>query len=253
MKSQIILVLSVFCALTSVIIAQEKGEIIFSNNSAFLNADKLIKGDLFSHSDQISKLSLELTESQKLQAAIRNRKDIVIPFVLNSFVGFGVGSFVQQDNFGGILGLTCDVTGIVGIASGVFVWILGTYYYNIARIQYTSYGDQTNIYKSYDSNGIHFSDDHFIRAVSNAMYTSAEYNQYSLLTSFTMPLVITGAVLLVGSKIFQMIRPVVFAEDYNKKLGESLGVLIAYDIGVKKKYVNHNLEDVYSLNISFKY
>ncbi|AHH07499.1 Hypothetical protein BCD_1433 (plasmid) [Borrelia crocidurae DOU] len=40
-----------------------------------------------------------------------NKKDVLAPFLLNFFFGFGIGSFVQGDITGGLLVLGSEILG----------------------------------------------------------------------------------------------------------------------------------------------
>ena len=83
-----------------------------------LRIDMLINDGLYSNYDEITAESLGLTPEQRYQVFLNNEADAILPFVLNLLVGLGVGSFVQGDIGGGLLGVGLDVGGIAAFTFG---------------------------------------------------------------------------------------------------------------------------------------
>ncbi|ETZ17177.1 hypothetical protein BDCR2A_01898 [Borrelia duttonii CR2A] len=55
-----------------------------------------------------------------------NKKDVLAPFLLNFFFGFGIGSFVQGDITGGLLVLGSEILGLGLVVSGMCLRSPGT-------------------------------------------------------------------------------------------------------------------------------
>ena len=49
-----------------------------------------------------------------------NKKSVLLPFILNSTVGLGLGSFIQGDLLGGISLFSCDALGVGLLAYGIY-------------------------------------------------------------------------------------------------------------------------------------
>ncbi|WKC75785.1 P13 family porin [Borreliella valaisiana] len=68
-----------------------------------------------------SKSDFNLGAGEKLLAYETSKKDPIVPFLLNLFLGFGIGSFVQGDILGGSLILGFDAVGIGLILTGAYL------------------------------------------------------------------------------------------------------------------------------------
>ncbi len=60
--------------------------------------------------DVIEKLSINFNEKEKDILYDANKKKILIPFLVNTIVGHGIGSFIQGDIKGGLLSLSGELT-----------------------------------------------------------------------------------------------------------------------------------------------
>nr|AAR14925.1 outer membrane protein P13 [Borreliella burgdorferi] len=68
-----------------------------------------------------SKSAFNLGAGEKLLAYETSKKDRIVPFLLNLFLGFGIGSFAQGDILGGFLILGFDAVGIGLILTGAYL------------------------------------------------------------------------------------------------------------------------------------
>ncbi|SCW36861.1 membrane protein P13 [Borreliella japonica] len=68
-----------------------------------------------------SKSTFNLGAGEKLLAYETSKKDPIVPFLLNLFLGFGIGSFAQGDILGGSLILGFDAVGIGLILAGAYL------------------------------------------------------------------------------------------------------------------------------------
>jgi len=106
-----------------------------------------------------------------------NKKDPLLPIILNIIPGFGIGSFVLGDVWGGVIGVAGELTGIgLIIAGAVF------FYYDLVNI------------------------------TLNALVGNRKED---ISTGFIMAL--CGGILYGGTKIFGIIKPICFADEYNKR------------------------------------
>jgi hypothetical protein len=111
-----------------------------------------------------------LTEEQKFNLYIVNKKSPGIAFVCNFFLGAGIGSFIQGDTAGGLTALMGDVSGLTFILLANIFEVEREYYLNVP-------------------------------------------NPYML---------IGGLSLLLGTRVFELIRPWVFTNSYNANLKKAL-------------------------------
>ncbi|EEF82872.1 outer membrane protein P13 [Borreliella burgdorferi WI91-23] len=63
-----------------------------------------------------------MSAGEKLLVYETSKQDPIVPFLLNLFLGFGIGSFAQGDILGGSLILGFDAVGIGLILTGL-IWI----------------------------------------------------------------------------------------------------------------------------------
>lgn len=128
-----------------------------------------------------------LTGAEKILVYQNSRKSPWGPFLLNWTVGFGIGSYVQKDTTGGGLGLVGDLGGITLMATGFLV--------ELGQPRPTDYA--LGFARSYSTGLFHLS-------------TPAGI------------LVGSGALLMVVSRVFQMLRPFSYSEIYNQRLTQFL-------------------------------
>lgn len=139
--------------------------------------------------DLVNQGSVDLTAFDRACLIETSKRSGAFPLVINLFTGCGIGSFVQGDTFGGVMGLVLDVVG-----TSLSAW--GSTQVMVKRSE-----------KQYDHNG------------NVITYSSPSFTDY-------LPLII-GAGTLLGSRIFQIIRPLTYASSYNKKIKSALeGVAI---------------------------
>ena len=142
--------------------------------------------------------SLSLTAVQRINLFESYKKGAGGPFALNFLLGLGIGSFVQGDTVGGWIGVLGEAAGIAALLYGVS--LLPTDFF-------TPYYDDDD----YDYSGYYYNDYDQLEKASNFM--------------------IGGAVLFAGIRIFEWIRPFVFAGSYNKKLEKALNYYnITYNV-----------------------
>ncbi len=106
-----------------------------------------------------------------------DRKDPILPIVLNIIPGFGIGSFVLGDVWGGVLGVGGELVGIGLIITGTVL-----FYYDL---------------------------------VSATLHALVGDRKEDISAGFIM--VLCGGILYGGTKIFGIIKPIFFADEYNKR------------------------------------
>lgn len=74
----------------------------------------LINQNLKQNIDTISVLSLQLPATDKISLYNTYKKEALKPVLLNTLVGFGLGSYLDGDLFGGILGSCLDGAALLG-------------------------------------------------------------------------------------------------------------------------------------------
>jgi len=148
----------------------------FAQNNTSASIAGMIKDDLFKNEARIKQASVNLDAAQKLALYGDFKKDPWVPFLINFVVGAGIGSFVEGDTTGGVIGLTGDVIGLGSLLAGVSTYA-NAYYSN-----------------PYTTNGL-------------GMMTF-------------------GYIALIGTRIFELIRPFTFTSRYNSTLK---GALNYYD------------------------
>ncbi len=111
MKTFISLILITFISITSLYSqSNQKDDPVKKDD--FLYIQMLIKKDLHRHKDEILKRSVNLTNNQKLFLLSDKKSKPALPFVLNLMAGFGIGSWVQGDETGGVIGTVGGVLGL---------------------------------------------------------------------------------------------------------------------------------------------
>jgi hypothetical protein len=106
----------------------------------------------------------------------QKEKGFVLPLLLNTLIGFGLGSFIQGDITGGIIELSGDLFG-----GGLIIFV--------APIVY----------------------------LSEVLSTSGQAPAFTW-NSTAGTLCIVGGCILLASRLFGIIRPIWYADDYNVKL-----------------------------------
>lgn len=76
-----------------------------------MRIEYLLNDGLYKNYNEISQLSVELSENEKYMILNDHQKNAGWPFVANFVFGCGIGSFIQGDNFGGFLALSGDLVG----------------------------------------------------------------------------------------------------------------------------------------------
>jgi len=102
------LVLGLVIVLSScMLISQDK-----KSDDDFLNVQVLINQDLDGNFKLIQSKADKLSSSQRLYIYEDKSKSGTLPFILNLLLGFGIGSWVQGDLTGGLIGTIGGVTGV---------------------------------------------------------------------------------------------------------------------------------------------
>ena len=151
-----------------------------------------------------------LIEKQKL--TLSEVKKPVVPALLGLFPGFGIGSFIQKDKIGGIVGLSLDLGGSVLFISGVAF----------------AFGGLINDALDSSLGGI----------IGGGL------------------VILIGSAILISSKIYQIVRPIVFYSEVKKANRTSLVP------GIEREVLNYhawNGEKIdrngtrFSLNLATKF
>lgn len=154
--------------------------VAFAFADAYKDVSKYINLGLSDYNAaKIKELSPQLTQQQKEYLYKWNQVGTVFPFLENTFIGFGSGSFSQKDTVHGIIFLAGDTLclGLVG--------------YNIIK------------------NGW----DNFINGISGKGGTADDMTLAKV--------ALFGAL---GLRVYQAVRPFIYANKYNTKLKDSLGL-----------------------------
>jgi len=105
---------------TSLAFSQEK-----KNDDDFLTVQVLINQDLDDNFKLIQSKADNLSSTQRLFIYDDKSKSGTLPFILNLFLGFGIGSWVQNDITGGLIGTLGMVPGVVLMAASPDTEALG--------------------------------------------------------------------------------------------------------------------------------
>ena len=105
----LVLSLSVFC--------------FAENSEAYYKVDLLLRGGLKNNTQEIKKAAAGLTPAERLELYEQHKMQPWIGAIVNIFVPFGVGNYIQGDNFGGTVTLVGDIAGIVMVNSGANVFV----------------------------------------------------------------------------------------------------------------------------------
>jgi hypothetical protein len=77
-----------------------------------LQINLLIDDGLYRNFDTISSYADGLSDEQRYMLFTNNEDEPMVPFIVNVVAGLGIGSFIQGDVTGGIIGAGLDVAGI---------------------------------------------------------------------------------------------------------------------------------------------
>lgn len=171
------------------------------NEEAFLTVSMLIKDNLNKNFFQIQQESLNLTNSQRLMLYGLHENRFGTPLAFNLLLGFGIGSFVQTDTVGGIVGLAGDTAGLIVLIS-----------YFVSTIQASDW--LTSRIRELDSQIM--ADPVRLRELEKAQ---EEYNKK---LEDALPLVYISAGILSVIRIFEIIKPITYSNGYNNKLRQAL-------------------------------
>jgi hypothetical protein len=155
----------------------------------------LIRDGLKKNYDSILQKSSGLSDQQRLYLYDQNGKTAGLPAVLNGLVGFGIGSYVQRDILGGIIGSVGDTVGIILMISSA------DYFKKTWWELYASDFDSL---------------DAFYAACKKAQDDADAAHDTAV------SLIVTGSVILGASRIFGIIKPYIFANSYNRTLKDAL-------------------------------
>ena len=171
------------------------------NEESFQKINFLIRNGLNKNFLQIQQESLTLTNTQKLTLYGLNENKFGTPLALNLLLGFGIGSFVQSDIVGGVIGLLGDVTGY---------FVLITYFVKIGNASNWLNSRTNELSKQILADPIR---------ASRLKEIQAEYNKK---ISDALPLIGISAGILAVSKVIEIIMPITYSPRYNNKLKEAL-------------------------------
>lgn len=95
--------------------------------SYYLTVDQLINKSLFKNKDLIFDYSQRLNSEQILLLQKKHQKDLVIPLLLNGFVGFGSGNFACGDMLGGGIHAGLDGLAVFSALTMQFINIINLF------------------------------------------------------------------------------------------------------------------------------
>jgi hypothetical protein len=155
----------------------------------------------------------ELLDNEKMMIYDEKKKDAAVPFLVNFIVGFGIGSYIEGDPYGGTIQL-------IGSLAGLGTYVCGAVLLTRA---------ETSMNSILLSGG----------SVYNSMIPGAI-------------VMAAGALDMIGFGIFGWIRPWVFAGEYNSKL-QSLFMPKSVSINVEPYFrsENNNQQVGLQLGLSF--
>ncbi|MDH4262465.1 MAG: P13 family porin [Spirochaetia bacterium] len=85
---------------------------LFADSDTMIEVDNLIKYGRTYNKNLIIKKSQDLSSNEKNFLLEKNKIEAGIPVGLNLFLGLGIGSYVQGDTLGGIVGTLSDLFGV---------------------------------------------------------------------------------------------------------------------------------------------
>ncbi|MFI3257030.1 MAG: P13 family porin [Spirochaetales bacterium] len=147
----------------------------------------LIVGGVEENKTLILAESAFLENYQKNALYERNKTETTVPFLVNLFLGYSVGSFIQGDIVGGAIGLGLDVVGGCLFMTGMMTSMMFPF---LPLILFDEEATET----------------------------------FGTVLSIGSILYKVGGGLFLVSKIFQLIRPRAYASKFNTELKEALGI-----------------------------
>lgn len=187
---QILLLLIVLVMISSVAFAAAVPKGVAESDSALVLSQTLKKGGSFKNSDQISLLAAQLDQPTRDSFYRSFKKPVLWPTVANGLLGFGIGSFIQKDWLGGGIGLGLDLVGGALFATGVVLVGVDAIVLILLAPIYAIVGKPTEIPVKFTEPGV--------------------------------ICILAGLGTLVANRIFEIIRPIVFGNSYNKALDSAL-------------------------------
>lgn len=105
----------------------------------------LLHDDPIEHVEEIRREAKGLSEAERLRLYLRHEDEAGVPFALNGLLGFGVGSLVQGDGLGGLVGFVGEGAGLLMVlthfdstesstvaTAGALLWV-GTRIFSLIR------------------------------------------------------------------------------------------------------------------------
>jgi hypothetical protein len=157
--------------------------LVTTNDPAFNKVTTLIEEDLKKNTQEIQDLTESFTFDQKKELISEYEKDFTTPLVLNIFVPFAIGSFYQGDTLGGVIGLAGDLTGLTVMGIGFYN------YYNQVMEEMDSYSGTSDPMEIFEQSMTYF---------------------------------IVGGIILTASEVFKILKPISYANSYNKALKKAV-------------------------------
>ena len=185
MKKFLVCVTTIVCLFPVIsVFAQE------NSNDAFFKAEALIQEGLFENTEELKELSADLSVAETEQLYSINKKDATIPFCVNFFGGYGIGSFLQGDKKTG-------VTALIGCLAG-------------QALSYSGYLVANSVITEYEA------------AIAEGTADSFDWSQK------VTPVLVGGGMMLCGViadlsfTIYSSIKSLNYAKEYNTTLKDSL-------------------------------
>ena len=200
-KLLLTLALVFFCSAN--IIADESAET--AKNEIAERVDILLDDGVIKNSKEIRELSALLSEDERNELFDEYEQGKGKAIALN-MLGFGIGSFLEQDKFGGYTQLTASIVGWSAIIGG-FVLV-----YNATEEQLDSSSGKT-YNSSYSYSTYTYTDTTYKYKNSGSNATAAGLG-WACIT--------VGVCSLVANTVFGLVRPCVYTKKYNRTLKWSL-------------------------------
>lgn len=178
---------------------------------------------------RVYELSENLNEGQRGWLYDENEKNAVGPFLLNLFLGYGIGSFVQGDSKGGLTQLLMSLGGDVLFWTGCGIG-MGSTHEETRWMVFPGY--YSNYYMPYTET-----------VTNNAQSTAGAI------------IMLSGLCLDLASSIIGYIRPWGYANDYNKELKHSLRINDSLWMSAKPQFapvidpINNNYGLIAKINL----
>ena len=174
----------------------------------------LIDNGLMKNQGDISTLSFQLDDSQKMDLFSEYKKTPMKPILFNTLVGFGIGSYLDGDKLGGIVGTCLD-----GAASTV--WIIAAISYKNEMKRYENeYENYLRLLEAYEEAKTTPSVPGKVNmnAPSKTEVEDAK-PKWTPQFHYVLPLIIS-----VSARVYEGVRASSYVKKYNKTLASSLGL-----------------------------